>query len=197
MIKEYRNTAGIKITEQQAMQMNGSYKEFYFEPNSLFLKEIIEYSKNAIFEIIYYKKDSENEIGIINYLSGRHFLFEIISKEVIGGYIVCTSKGFNVKKGGYLGYDKKVYEINDIECKYLICSQVYDKYTSLPILDSTLKFIYSFDDYGNGEKVQGVKFTYKPNGELDLAVDMTPDYNNHKNWDEYTLANFQELQDLP
>ena len=196
MIKEYRNSEGFKITEQQVIHMDGNYQIYNYEPTTLFLQEIINYEKDEIFQVKYFKKDSENENDIINYLSTKNFFFLITSKEVFGSFIVCTVKSVNTKKGGLLGIEKEVYEISDTECKYLICGQGCDKQTLQPILGSTLKFIYSFDDYGNGEKVQGVKFTYKTNGELNLAVDMTPDYNNHKNWDEYTLANFQELQDL-
>ena len=195
MIKEYRNTEGLKITEQQAMHMNGNYQEFFFDTNNnLSLKEIVEYNKNEIFQIKYYKKDSENENDIISYLSSKNFYFEIITKNSVGGYVVLTIKGFNTKKGGYLGFHKTVHEITDIQYQYPICSQGYDKQTSQPVVESTIKHYYSIDNYG--EKVEGIRFTYKTNGVLNVAVDMRPDYSNHKNWDEYTLANFQELQDL-
>lgn len=194
MIKEYRNREGFKITEQQLPHMEGSYQVFNYDPNTFLLQEIVDYKRDEIFQIKYFKKVSENENDIINYLSLKNFFFVIISKEITIDYIVLTVKRFNTKKGGLLGISKEVYEISDEECEYLICGQTLDKLTLQPILDKTLKFYYSIDS--EGKKVEGVKFRYKQNGDLDVAVDMTPDYNNHKNWDEYSLANFQDLQDL-
>lgn len=194
MIKEYRDTLGEPITEEQLEeQLGGCYSLLYYEPDTHFLKKIVKYSRNKIFEIRYFIEDAENKADIIRDLSAESILFKIITREVINGFMILTMNRFNTRKGlNWLA--KEVYEITDTEYQYMICGQFWNEETHKPILDSTYKSYFSFNE--QGRKVQGVVFTYLSDGNLKLATDMTPYYDNHKFWEEYTLDNFQGLQSL-
>ncbi|KPH15141.1 hypothetical protein [Chryseobacterium sp. ERMR1:04] len=192
MIREYKNIYGNKITEKQATQIN-QYNVLLFDEITNTVKEEHHIIDNTITRIEYYKVDSENENEVYNYLKNKTNSFVICNKEFVSNFIIITYKQYAIEPNStFLLSYKSVFK-NDAS-EYPICTQSLDSNTLQPIHEKTKKYWYITDE--NGVKEVGVEFFYKNDGNLDYAIDMTPDFSNHKNWDKYTLANFQDLQDL-
>lgn len=187
MIKEYNNLLGKKITEQQALQS----KEFivnFIDNLSNLIKEQHRIINEEIFFVDYLLNDNENEVEAFNYLKSKSKMFEIKKRDVVGNYIVYTSKGYTIGEAIAPSIGKTVYNINDPA--HVICIQTLDFQTNLPIPDRTVKYWYDINEDGN--KYQGIKFYYNEDGSFQVGIDMTPYDSDQQDWDYY--SNFQSLQ---
>lgn len=192
MIREYKNIYGNKITEQQAIQIN-QYDIFLLDEITNLVKEKHSVIDNIVNRIEYYKSDSENENDVYNYLKNKTDFFLICKKETFNSFFIITYKQYGIESNStFLLTYKSVFNNDTLEDP--LGTQTLDNSTLFPVLEKTKKYWYSKDE--NGVTQVGVEFFYKNDGNLDYAIDKTPDFSNHKNWDRYTLANFQDLQNL-
>ncbi|MCT2560499.1 hypothetical protein [Chryseobacterium herbae] len=192
MIKKYYHLSGEKITEEESSQLKEFTIKLIDSLSDFPFKEEHHIINNTIDFIQYFINDNEGEEQVFNYLCSQSEKFQIKERLIEGDFIIVTNRSYILKNGNGPLISKYVYHAEDLESTHYICIQILDDQTNLPIEERTKKYWYDTDK--NGEKYEGIEFSYHEDGSLRCATDMTPNHSDEQDWEYYDAQNFQNLQ---
>jgi len=146
----YKNEKGKVVTEQQAAHLNTYSKLIYINE---ILKKEMRYRAAEPWGAIYYLDSREDALSILNQLDSN-FKWSFLITEVVNGYKVHKSKGYDKNLNLKSKYYKKVLDTND----NLIATVMFDTQTNEPL--EALK-IFRFSE---GEEIT---FDFNDNGSIE------------------------------
>lgn len=188
MLTEYRDSLGKLLTEEQLHKHN-RYSELLIDPITNLVKISKHFADGAIFHVSYYLEAGEEEDLLVDELKNKYRRFSTILRLAVHPtYTIELTNDYSLYVDGPpLRLRSKSLFTNR---RNLICNQVLDVETKLPIEKEMVKYYYRIDQDGNEHEI--LESCYTAGGLLD-RIRFMPDEND-QDWEHYDQTSFPKLQ---